>query len=367
MATSFSLSAQSVQENNTQAGDQLMEAAITLMDNGNSDSAVILLDQALQLSPKNPTYTYEKAFAYYLKKDYKTALQLLQPFYKKGIATMSMFKLLGNSYDYLGEPKKALEVYEKGIEQFPGKAGYLYLEKGVVKMADNKYNEALQAFENGIRATPTHASNYYWAAKIFCNATEVPLWGLLYGEVFCNLERGSKRTEEISKLLLYTFKNRITFTDSSANVKLYSAPVNINISLPKKGELDPNALANQLKGVLDRFATGFYEPTFAVGTTPFKQINAATLYEIRLHVLNTYYEKGYDKKYNDVLFDYQRKILNAGHFEAYNYWLFSGGGDDELENWVDAHKSKWNEFIEWFKANPLKVDTDHYFSRSKYE
>ena len=74
---------------------------------------------------------------------------------------------------------------------------------------------------------PTHRlslkPNYYRAARIYC-VTNEELWGMLYGEIFMNLERGSNRTAEISKLLYDTYKREIKFTsDTSYSVSFASS------------------------------------------------------------------------------------------------------------------------------------------------
>ena len=72
-------------------------------------------------------------------------------------------------------------------------------------------------FEKGIEVNPMFASNYFRAAKIYCNSSE-EVWGMIYGEIFINLERTNDRTFKISKLLFDTYKSEITFTSETATL-----------------------------------------------------------------------------------------------------------------------------------------------------
>jgi len=67
-----------------------------------------------------------------------------------------------------------------------------------------------------------------------------------------------------------------------------------------------------------------------------------------------------------LLFDYQQQLRQSGHFEAYNYWLMSKGDEEAWKLWVDAHPTHWEEFICWFKGNPLQVMDENKFYRRQY-
>ncbi len=38
-------------------------------------------------------------------------------------------------------------------------------------------------------------------------------------------------------------------------------------------------------------------------------------------------------KYPNALFQYQDKILKAGHLEAYNHWILMKGDEDAFDQW----------------------------------
>jgi hypothetical protein len=47
----------------------------------------------------------------------------------------------------------------------------------------------------------------------------------------------------------------------------------------------------------------------------------------------------------------QQAILSAGHFEAYNYWLFQSALPDESDQWMAAHQPELQSWRDWTRTN----------------
>lgn len=328
--------------------------AIKLMDDGHVDRSIELLEEARKLDPKSMIYPYEIAFAYYLKKDYKEAIKLLKQLEKHEGVNDLVYQLQGNAHDMDGDAKEAVKTYEKGLTIFPN-SGKLYLELGIMGLKSNDFNKALGYFEKGIEVDPTHSSNYYWAAKLFCTSSEEEVWGMIYGEIFMNLERNSKRTAEMSKILYDTYKKEIKINGDSTSVSFSKDNV-----IYFDGNMDS---AESLANLRMPFGVGIYEPTLILSLVGVKEINMQTLSDARARFVDIYFEKEYNQRYPNVLFDYQKKIKDAGHMEAYNYWLLMLGDQYESMNWQMAEQEKWKAFIEWFSENPIQINTENKFLR----
>ena len=121
--------------------------AIKEMDAGNFSQSRVILEGVLQKDATNYDAWYEYAYSYYMQKDYAKALEIMQ----------------------------AIPYYEKGIEM-----------------------------------APEYPSNYYRLARIYCNS-ENEIWGVIYGEIFMNLERNTQRTREISALLYQTYQKALVY------------------------------------------------------------------------------------------------------------------------------------------------------------
>lgn len=328
-------------------------AAVQLEDEGKYNEALKLLEEAEKLDPEKYDYPYEIGYSYYAMADYKKALKQ----FKKVIGYKDIndrcFQMLGNTYDALGESEKALESYDQGLKMFPA-SGRLFLEKGNVFWAKKEYNKALPFYEQGIEADPAFASNYYRAAKLYCSSTE-EVWGMIYGELFMNLERNSKRTAEISALLYNTYKSEIKF--ASDNNFSVSFSKNATIQIDKN--TDPSAIKLP-------FGIGAYEPTLMLSIIGETAIDLNSLDRIRKQFIEQYYKTGNDKKYPNILFEYQHKLLESGHLEAYNHWILMKGDEAAFDAWQASHKEAWESFVKWFNENQLELDNTHKFYSSQY-
>ena len=328
--------------------------AIQLMDNGKIDESIKLLKEAQKLDPDNIIYPYELAYAHYLKEDYKEVIKISEKIVNRKDVTERVFQLLGNSYDMIGKSDKAFEVYDAGLKKFP-KSGMMYLEKGNVHWEKKEYDKALSYYEKGIEVDPKFSSNYYRAAKIYCNSTE-EVWGMIYGEIFMNLERNSGRTAEISKLLYDTYKSEIKFTSDTS----FSVSFSQNISIS----------ANDMKKSTGKmklpFGIGVYEPTLMFSILGEKTININTLSNIRSTFIDNYFKNGHEKTYPNVLFSYQKKVKDAGHIDAYNHWILMKGDENGFGEWHSENEEKWDNFVKWFTDNGLKIDETNKFFRGQY-
>lgn len=327
-------------------------AAIKLMDEGKLDESIKLLEEAQKLDPDMFDYPYEMAYAYYAKADYKKAIKILEKNKKHKDVIDRLYQLLGNSYDVLGKTDKALEAYDEGLKLFPN-SGTIYLEKGNVYWLKKEYLKALSFYEKGIEVEPKFPSNYYRAALLYLGSTE-EVWGMLYGEIFMNLERNSKRTAEMSQKLFDTYKSEIKMTSDTS----------MSVSFCQQMTIDANALTDP-----DNFKMPFcmvYEPTLLMSLVFEKSIDINSLDVIRTRFVENYFKNENDKKYPNVLFSYQKQVKDAGHLEAYNHWILMRGDQIGFDIWHDANKSKWDDFIKWFSENGLKITESNKFYSGQY-
>ena len=363
VAGTFSLTTVLAQSSNQEQATAKMQAAIELMDDGKLAESITLLNEARKLAPEQMDIVFELALAKYQQKNYDDALKDLKYLIKQHAANGRVYAMMGNVQDDMGKPEKAIDTYDEGIKKFP-KEGALYVERGVMELKKGKDDAGLKYFEDGIKNAPMHSSNYYRAAKHFLDSKN-EVWGMIYGEIFMNLERGSKRTEEISKLLYYTYKGEIKFeSDTAASVSFADNNITLNFD-PSKKKKGADNLAAQLLSSMGGLSYGneVYEMTLAKAVVGEKAINVESLHRIRTKFLDQYIAGGYDTSYNVVLFDFQKKVRNAGHFEAYNYWILGQGDENVLSEWAGDHKQQWDDFIKWFKENRIQITDENSFSR----
>lgn len=334
----------------------LMRQAIKMMDKGEIDESIVFLDSARKLDPGDFVYDYETGFAYSLKKDYKNAIRYFQSTLNYSNAIDQCYQMLGNSYDHDGNSKKAIEIYNEGLKKFPN-SGKLYLELGVMALIENDYDKAVQSWEKGISVNPTYPSSYYRLAKLYAMSKD-PIWSIFYGEMFINMEWNTGRTAEISKVIYNAYKGAIDISsDTSAKVD-FARPMVIDAA-----NFDPS---KKFKFPFDQvFALDFLVGMTSSLLANNKEVNIAFLHTARAGFLNSWYNSKRNKEYNNMIIEYQKKVLDAGHFEAYTYWLLMAGNEKEFDDWYNANETKFKDFADWFNKNPVAVNSKHYFLRTE--
>jgi len=323
--------------------------AVKLMDKGQTAESIKLLEESMILDPDNIDYPYEIGYAHYATRDYQKAIDFLTPISKRKDVNDRVFQLLGNSYDNIGQRDKSIETYEAGLKKLPT-SGKLHLELGGMYLHTKEYDKAISFYEKGIDVEPGFSSNYYRLAKVFLNSDE-EVWGMIYGELFMNVERNSARTAEISKLLYDTYQSEIKFTSDTSFSVSFSKSI-IDMRNTKKVEIP--------------FGMGVYEPTLMMSMLGEKKIDLNSLDRIRANFVENYFNNKQNKKYPNVLFDYQLKMRKEGHLEAYNRWILMKGDENEFSKWKESNTEKWDRFVEWFNPNGLKIDDKNKFIRTQY-
>ena len=316
--------------------------AIKLMDEGMYDESIALLKEGEALDPTSYLYPYEIALAHVFKKEYKKALKILEKTKTYEGANSQIYQLIGNCYSYLEQPEKAIKEYEAGIELFPD-AGNLHLEKGNIYLIQEDYNEALLNYERGINAEPSFASNYYWAARIMMSSSD-KLSGVIYGEIFMNLERTTSRTQEMSELLLDTYRSSVTLGDNTTSISFCDLVIDAG-DLSSDGELELPFCA-------------VFEKSFALSVLGYSEVDLASLVAMRRKFVENFFSEDAEK-YPNVLFNYHKEMYDAGVLDAYNYYLFQIGAQEEFDEWQSAHEEEFNQLVAWYTSREnLLVVTD---------
>ncbi len=341
---SFSLSAQTDKE----VAFSKATEAIKIMDEGKLDESIRLLEESQKLDSENYMYPYEIAYAYVQKKEYKKAIKILNKVKKYDSINSQVYQMLGNCYSYLGKPEKAIKEYEEGMKYFPN-SGNLYLEKGNIFLGQEEYQKAIENYEKGIEVDPTFTSNYFRLAKLFLSSSD-KLSGLIYGEIFMNLERTTERTQEMSELLFNTYKSSIILGENASKIDFC--------------EIILDASEIKLNKDINLPLCAIFGKNFMLAIIDEKNINLNSLSQIRQKFIENYFKEDY-KNYPNVLFDYQKELVDKNLFNAYNHYLFQIGAQEEFNNWLETNRSEYDKFVEWYTANQniIEITNENIFIR----
>ncbi len=317
------------------------------------DEAIDLLKKAKYLDPNNMQYDYQIAYLLYKQNKYQETIDYLGKFTFHENVTEQYFQLLGDAYKRLKKYDKAIVSLQDGLNRFPN-SGMLFYEQGVVEYQRKDYKKAMYYWENGIKANPKYASNYYSLSKLLSYSDET-VWSVLYGEAFMNLEPTTTRSEEMSSILYNTYKKSIHLT---------SVPVSVHFT---KDAIVPFSVLKDSK-ISFPFMYGLsMAQSIAIESSVRDQkIDLETLNFVRQIFITNWYTEKKNKLYPNTLFDFQKTLEKKGFIEAYNYWLFMHGNKTEFQNWLSTHEDEFKLFVEWFKSHRAKNDKKNYFSRKKY-
>lgn len=313
----------------SQTAKELHETARTFMQQGDYANAVLVLNRAVQLDPKDIDIAKDLAFNYYLQKDFNRGLEVIKPLLDREDADDQCYQIAGNIYKQLGMLKDCDKLFRKGIKKFP-ESGAMYNELGELMWSQQDYG-AIKQWEKGIETDPGFPKNYYNACKYYY-LTADKVWSILYGEIFINMETMSSRTPEIKAILLDSYKK--LFADAQLSV----------------AEDEKN-----------RFTEAFVKTMNKQSSVAANGINAETLTMIRSRFILDWY-KDYADKLPFKLFELQQQLLQNGMFEVYNQWIF--GSVQNLaayQNWTAAHAAEYNEFNKFQRGRVFKFPTAQYY------
>jgi tetratricopeptide (TPR) repeat protein len=307
---------------------QLHETARTFMRQGDFANSILVLNRAIQLEPTNSDLIKDLALSHFFSKDYQKALETIKPLVERADADDQSFQIAGNVYKALNQPKEAEKTYKKGLKKFP-KSGLLFNEMG--ELANSQAEaESIKYWEEGIEADPNFPKNYYNAARYYFVTGDL-VWGLLYAEIYLNMDPMGSRAPQTKMMLLDGYKKVFTAIDL------------------EKANKDKNSFARAWLQSMNRQT--------AVASNG---INAESLTMIRTRFILDWFNENSRPKFR--LFEYQQMLLREGLFDAYNQWIF--GSAESLtgfQNWVNIHSLEYNAFTNLQRSMVFKVPSGEYY------
>ncbi len=367
---------------------------------------------------EKPEYKYQTAMCHYKMKGFKKTIKIAEKLITDFPNESKYYRLIANSYDLSGEYDQGVYYLEAGIQLLPNSGG-LYFDRGVIEMERGNVERALYHWERGIKASPLYSDNYYWAAKYYADSDE-KIWAIMYAEMFLNIERGTDRFSEISKLLTDTYLNllreipKVNLGDKYNNeeeiarkvVEAYeyfaerlragdtltraNVPEYIINAKPKQVDTDMVMANNSMiqlqsqnaKYQLDRNQRNTFEEAFLYVLTMLRENGILNLptsgrmedgsYNlvlatnfIRTNFVELWMQLNHQKMPVN-LFVFQFDLYDRKLFDAYNHWLLSSGDPDYFIKWQGTHMDEYQIFLDALISKPLKVDVENYFSRLDY-
>jgi tetratricopeptide (TPR) repeat protein len=336
---SFTIFAQS--ETDKSSAHELCIKGIQEMEKGEIEKSIQYFEQAKSLEPNNFFYPYEIAHSYYLTKQYKKAIRILEPLLSHKDVTDHAYHLLGSSYELLKNTSKGVDTYQAGLERFPN-SGILYYELGNFYVKKQNYKEALVHYEKGIAAEPDFSLNYFYASKVHASL-EDKLWGIMYAELFINMEGVNDKSLELSKMIYDVFEKGIVISHDTVLVNLADS------------DNSAKNFESEFEDLLSQSSSKLKNP-----------ITIEAINQARTTFTLKWIENGNNNRFPNILLDWQSLLLMKGYFEPYNYWLLKEGNPSEFNTWKENNAALYNEFINWLSENSLTLSSSNYFVAKQY-
>ena len=192
-------------------------------------------------------------------------------------------------------------------------------------------------------------NTYAILSNAFQNTSE-KVWSIVYAEIYFNLDPSSDTSKLFSRRIADLLQNSMT-KGPEADGKF-----SIAISLTKTVETpagDPSLWQSPFE---NNFEISFL---IAVSTDskncfPF---SLASLAKARNTQLEIWIEKELPK--NEYI-NHLLSVKAAGHFEAYNYLLFSGAFSEEFGKWKSSHTGLIEKYQKWVAQNPFTIKSNNF-------
>lgn len=319
----------------TDAERASLREGIALYEQGKLDEALGKFLDVLTFSPDNTFAMYEIAMVALAKKDYQRAIDMAAKGteYKADTAALAQYySLIGNTLDAAKEPKKAVDVYTKGLEIAPAAGLYYNLAVTLVQgMSDT--DGAKAALKKGARVDPSHAGTHLMLGKLYL-VDDLKTPALLAFSRFLMLEPATQRTAEGYQLWFRMLNGTLTPNKEGAG-----ATISINPN-QKKDEGDLMKL--------DLFIS-LSKASAAAGAEGKPQIQQLVVQLDSLFGVWSKQDPGADKEtflwtyYMPFAAEMQKNNL----VEPFVYFVSQRTNLPGVPEWIKANGDRLKAFVEW--------------------
>ena len=312
----------------------LLDEGVAYHDNGQYDEAIAAYEAALKIEPKSALIHYEIALSHYAKSDYKKVLQYADVVLKQnGDYLVEAYLIKGSALDVMGKQKKAINLFQKGIEETEGHH-LLHYNLALVHYNMNNLDDAEKNVIQAIYSYPHHATSHILLANIH-SMKKNNVQALLAIHYFLFLEPDSRRSPPAYALLQKIFNGNVTKEDGSNTM-----------SITILNALDENnqfGTAELMLGMLE--ASKSIEKNEGKSEDELFIQNTTAFFNILGEL-----ESGKDDSiWWEMYIPFFYELAQTEHMEAYCSYI-SQSANENAEQWMAKHEDKLVSFFEWLKT-----------------
>lgn len=319
--------------------DQLIKEGIALHDKADYEGAIKKYDEVLALETANYKAMYEKSLSLVNMKQYDAAEVLVRnilkdtkdPEYRR-----LSYVNYGTLLDYKGEPKKAVNMYEKGIKEFPD-SYLLHFNKGITLVGMKEEKEAIESFKMSVKCNPNHASSHNALGRLISSGNRIP--AIMAMVCFLIIEPKGSRAEDNVKFLNRLLMRGITRNNDS-NVTITLDP---SLFDKKKKKQDDDFSSAEM--ILSLLASSNEIPDSLGAKTEADRLS------YRLQTLTNMLEE--DKKgkgfFKEFYVPFFQSIKKNELFTIVANIALASSKDSAITEWIKENKDDIDGFYRWWE------------------
>jgi len=314
--------------------DSLVQAGIQYHDNRQFDKAIEVYKAALEIEPASPLVHYEIALSYMQAKDYKNSIKHCDLVIKQNDKYLLMAYITkASSLDYMGQPREAIKLFEKGIKKF-GDHHLLYYNLGYTYYNLNEYDKAEEALVNAINTKPNHSSSHLLLGFLMSDKNQ-RVQSALSLHYFLFLEPNTERSKTAYNLLQ---------KEIGGNVQRdIDKPNQINIFIdPSQSDSDFGP-ADMMLSMLEASKT--IEENKSKTEDELFIENTTSFFKILGELKKKKYKGLWWKFYVPFFYD----MAKSSHMDTYCYYISQSSNTAAIE-WLENNAMRTDEFDQWLRS-----------------
>lgn len=321
----------------TESQNLRIKEGIALHDRGDYEGAIAKYEDVLKENPASVWALYELAYSYSIKKDYRKSLDAAYKGAQYQSDTLPGFYLLiGNNLDLIGEPKKAVDAYKKGLKLKPGDH-LLHYNLALTYQNLNNLADAKKTLKKAVALNPDHPSSHVLLATIFYK-TRYKTPAFLALSRFLILEPRSGRSAGAFDLLREILRGGVSPGKN---------PNEINIFVDLNANKDEGDF-----GSIDMFlgltkAAGMTEKNKAKSEAELLVEQLGSVISIIAEMDPKDDKSKFTWKYYIPYFIEMKK---RNHVEAFGYFISQRSNLAGVQEWLQANNNRVNDFLVWSKS-----------------
>ena len=314
----------------------LIREGVTLHDRGDYEGAIAKYEEVLRENSNCDLALYELAYSYLMKKDYRKSLEVAYKGaqYKSDNLT-GFYVLIGNNLDELGESKKAVEVYRRGIK-LESDEQLLYYNLAITYSRLNNLEDAKKNLKKAAFLNPNHGSSHLALGQLFSN-TRYKTPALFAVMRFLVVEPKSQRSKNAYQLFSELLRGGVTPGKNPNEITLLVdmsgkkdegdfGSIEMFVGLTKAGSMtEKNKDKSEAQRLVDQLDT-------------------------YLALISESDPKGDKSKFTwKYYIPYFIELKKRNYVEPFAYYISQSSNISGVAEWLQANNSQVGAFVNWSK------------------